>query len=167
MYDIYASAKRDAWRFALGKKGTKPLFIIGLNPSTATRDRSDTTVAKVERVAAKHGYEGFVMLNLYPIRATDFRTLPSTVDRAAFTANMDQIDQVVCNVRNPTVWAAWGDNVTHHAYFLAARDELATRLAAYNARWMRLGSLTAGGHPRHPSRLSYAWNFESFDPAAT
>jgi hypothetical protein len=167
VYDIYASAKRDAWRFTLGKKGTKPLFIIGLNPSTATREKSDTTVAKVERVAAKHGYEGFVMLNLYPIRATDFRTLPSTVNQTAFTANLDQIDRVVGNSRNPTVWAAWGDNVTHHAYFLDARDELATRLAAHNVRWLRFGNLTAAGHPRHPSRLSYAWNFEPFDPAAT
>lgn len=167
MYNIYASAKRDVWRFTLGKKGAKPLLVIGLNPSTATQVESDTTVAKVERVAAMHEYEGFVMLNLYPIRATDFRTLPSTVNRAAFIANLGQIEQVVGSMRNPTVWAAWGDNVTHHTYFLDARDELATRLAVHNVRWMRFGKLTAAGHPRHPSRLSYAWNFGPFDPAAT
>ena len=167
MYDIYTSAKRDTWRFTLGKKGTKPLFIIGLNPSTATRDKSDTTVTKVERVAARNGYEGFVMLNLYPIRATDFRRLPSTVNRAAFDANLDQIDQVVRNTRKPTVWAAWGDDVTYHAYFLDARNELVRRLAEYGVRWIRFGNLTAAGHPRHPSRLNYAWSFKPFDPAAT
>jgi hypothetical protein len=167
MYDIYTNAKCDAWRFTLGKKGTNPLLVIGLNPSTATREKSDTTVAKVEQVAATNNYNGFVMLNLYPVRATDFRKLPSTVNRAAFNANLDQIEEVVARTKNPTIWAAWGENVTYHQYFADARDELVNRLAVFNVQWMRFGSLTKYSHPRHPSRLSYAWEFEPFDPAAT
>ena len=108
VYDIYTSTKRDAWRFTLGKKGTNPLLIIGLNPSTATRDKSDTTVAKVERVATNNNYNGFVMLNLYPIRATDFRELPAAVNQTAFNANLDQIENVVARMTSPTIWAAWG-----------------------------------------------------------
>lgn len=167
MYDIYTNGERDAWRFTLGKKGASPLLIIGLNPSTATRDKSDTTVAKVERVAATNKYDGFVMLNLYPVRATDFRELPSTVNRTAFNANLDQIGKIVASTKNPTIWAAWGKNVTYHHYFVDARDELVKRLATFNVRWMRFGSLTKDGHPRHPSRLSYTWKLELFDPAAT
>jgi hypothetical protein len=167
MYDIYTSGRRDVWRFTLGKKGTNLLLIIGLSPSTATRDKSDTTVAKVEQVAATNKYNGFVMLNLYPVRATDFRKLPSTVNRAAFNENLDQIHEVVACTKNPTIWAAWGKNVTYHQYFVDARDELVNRLAVFNVRWMRFGSLTKDAHPRHPLRLSYAWKLEPFDPAAT
>ena len=166
MYDIYSTAKSDSWRFTLGKAGTNPLLTIGLNPSTATQENSDTTVAKVERVAANSGYDGFVMLNLYPIRATDYRDLPSTVNRTAFNANLRRIEDLVASTARPTVWAAWGNSVTHHSYFLHARDELIERLAPYRARWLRFGSLTATGHPRHPSRLHYAWTLQPFDPAA-
>ena len=107
------------------------------------------------------------MLNLYPVRATDFRKLPSTVDLTAFNTNLDQIWDVVASTKCPTIWAAWGKNVTYHQYFVDARNALVKRLAVFNVQWMRFGSLTKAGHPRHPSRLSYAWKLEPFEPTAT
>jgi len=47
MYDIYRSTADDACRFALGRSGRRRLVVVGLNPSTATREKSDPTVAKV------------------------------------------------------------------------------------------------------------------------
>lgn len=164
-YDIYSATDDDLWRFTLGKAGRRPLVTIGLNPSTATQEASDTTVAKVEGVAARQGFDGFIMLNLYPVRATDFRTLPAEVNRKAYDTNLDRIEQVVQGLPGATVWAGWGDPVMHHPYFGAARDELFRRLAAYGARWVRYGDLTAKGHPRHPSRLQYQWTFSEYAPA--
>ena len=84
MYDIYSNANDDQWRFTLGRCGSRPLLTIGLNPSTATQERADPTVARVERIAEEKGFggrfDGFVMLNLYPVRATDFRELPAGRD---------------------------------------------------------------------------------------
>ena len=160
MFDIYESAKKDQWRFTLGKSGSNPLLTIGLNPSTATREKSDTTVAKVEQVAKQHGYDGFVMLNLCAIRATDYHELPRAVNREAFDTNLQRIESIVAEVAHPTIWAAWGNCVSYHSYFVAARDELFARLSKYPVRWVRHGTLTAEGHPRHPSRLTYAWTLE-------
>lgn len=164
MYDIYSSARDDRWRFTLGRSGNKPLLAVGLNPSTATQEKLDTTVTKVEQVAIRHGYDGFVMLNLYPVRATDYRTLPIKVDREAFEANLQKVEEVVSRLPAPAVWAAWGASVTHFDYFLRARDELVRRLSRHNVSWLRLGELTAGGHPRHPSRLDYSWALQPYDP---
>jgi hypothetical protein len=50
VYDLYANSSDDRYRFVLGCNGERKLVVIGLNPST-TRDKSDTTVAKVETVA--------------------------------------------------------------------------------------------------------------------
>ena len=75
MYDIYSNDRNDTLRFTLGKSGSRKLLTVGLNPSTATQETSDTTVAKVEGVAKRTGFDGFVMLNLYPIRSTDFNAL--------------------------------------------------------------------------------------------
>lgn len=62
------NAREDAWRFTLGKSGQRKLLTIGLNPPAATRVKSDPTVARVEKVAQQNGFDGFVMLYLYPIR---------------------------------------------------------------------------------------------------
>lgn len=163
MYDIYSNDRKDEWRYTLGKAGKNPLIAIGLNPSTATQEKADTTVAKVEQVALKNGHDGFIMLNLYPVRATNYRNLPSMVNQTAFTKNLDAIEEVVEAQSKPVIWAAWGTSVEHHPFFEEARDQLFTRLSKYKAKWLHFGDLTADGHPRHPSRLNYAWKFAPYN----
>lgn len=165
MFDIYHSDNEDRWRYTLGRSGPRPLLAIGLNPSTATREKADPTVARVQRVAELHGFDGFVMLNLYPVRATDYRTLPAKVNAAAFERNLQAIEEVVSQHDRPTIWATWGQPVVHHAYFLRARDSLYERLHKYQPDWRRLGSLTITGHPRHASRLDYSWQLMPFELA--
>lgn len=163
MFDIYLSENEDRWRYLLGASGSRPLLTIGLNPSTATRERADPTVARVRRVAELHGFDGFVMMNLCAVRATDYRTLPVRTAPDAYERNLERIEAMVAQHASPTIWATWGQPVVHRNYFLRARDELYRRLARYEPAWVRLGSLTATGHPRHASRLDYSWRLERFD----
>jgi len=163
VYDIYSNAQHDQWRYALGKHGPRKLLTIGLNPSTATQEKSDTTVAKVEGVAIRHGFNGFAMLNLYPIRSTNFNALPFDVDSQAYSENLDQVESFVAAEPNPVIWAAWGENIDARDYFLAAALELFSRLKQYDPTWQHLGKLTKSGHPRHPSRLNYNWSFSELD----
>lgn len=165
MYDIYSNDRNDAWRFTLGRSGKNPLLTIGLNPSTATIEKSDPTVARVEKVAAKNGYDGFIMLNLYPVRATDYRSLPANADKAAFTKNLDAIEEVVAQQTAPIIWAAWGASIEYHRYFMEARNELKARLSGSKVKWLMFGKPTLRGHPRHPSRLNYAWEFAPYNVA--
>jgi hypothetical protein len=163
MYDIYSNTRNDSWRFALGKSGKQKLITIGLNPSTATKEKSDTTVAKVEEVARLNGFDGFVMLNLYPVRGTDYTALPHIADPDAFSENLMQIEITVALERQPVVWAAWGDSIEERRYFVAAGAMLVARLQNYGVTWQHFGPLTQAGHPRHPSRLKYAWNLSPLD----
>lgn len=166
MFDLYVSDCDDRRRYVLGQLGARPLYVIGLNPSTATQERADTTIAKVARVVRQHGYEGFVMLNLYPVRATDCRTLPTKPDPQAYCENLDQIERIIGASSEPVVWAAWGSGVLVHDYFASAVHALTMRLQRSGPMWLHFGALTKAGHPRHPSRLAYAWRFASFDCAA-
>jgi len=163
MYDIYSNARNDLWRFTLGKSGSRKLLTVGLNPSTATQEKSDTTVAKVEGVAKRNGFDGFVMLNLYPIRSTDFNALPYDVDTEAFSENLSHIEALVAADPSPVIWAAWGESIRARSYFVAAARELFSRLKIYGTAWQHFGPLTNSGHPRHPSRLNYAWSFSELD----
>ncbi|WP_447777849.1 DUF1643 domain-containing protein [Variovorax boronicumulans] len=163
LYDLYSNDENDQWRYLLGRAGRRTLVTVGLNPSTATQERSDPTVARVDEVARRNGFDGFAMTNLYPVRATDYRTLPARMNRVAFDRNLTAIEEVVAAQAEPVIWAAWGAPVVHHAYFLRARDELHRRLARFEPRWLRFGELTATGHPRHASRLDYGWSFAPYD----
>ena len=163
MYDIYANAKDDAWRYALGNSGSRTLLTIGLNPSTATREKADVTVAKVEQAAILNGYDGFIMLNLYPVRSTDFNELPSEGDQGAISKNLEAIEELMGRTADPVVWAAWGESIKARHYFIDAAYRLLTKSRKNPIRWLRYGPLTQSGHPRHPSRLQYAWKFAQFD----
>ena len=88
MYDIYHSDQNDQWRYTLGRSGARPLLVIGLNPSTATQEKLDPTVTRVEKVAQQCEFDGFVMLNLYPVRATDPKDLPPRADPVAYERNL-------------------------------------------------------------------------------
>jgi hypothetical protein len=165
MHDIYASEHDDQWRYTLGTRGERPLITIGLNPSTATQLKLDNTVTKVAKVAQQRGFDSFIMLNLYPVRATDPKGLPPKADPVAYERNLEAIEKIVAQYPSPTIWAAWGELVVNRPYLLRARDELYQRLEKYAPQWRRFGELTANGHPRHPRGLSYSWTLEPYELA--
>jgi len=164
VYDIYLNDRDDQWRYVLGKSGPGKLIVVGLNPSTATREKADNTVAKVERVASLQGYSsGFVMLNLYPVRGTDYRLMPDTIDPEAMETNLKWIEALVATEPTPTIWAAWGESVLDKPFFRSGARQLIDRVRKYKPRWLHYGALTQNGHPRHPRQLSYDWSFQDFD----
>ena len=165
MYDIYHSDQNDQWRYTLGRSGARPLLVIGLNPSTATQEKLDPTVTRVEKVAQQCEFDGFVMLNLYPVRATDPKDLPPRAGPVAYERNLEAIEKTVAQYPMPTIWAAWGTSVVNRPYLLRARDALHERLAQYQPQWRRFGDLTVNGHPRHPLYLDYSWTLEPYELA--
>lgn len=163
MYDLYACNPRDTARYILGKKGRRKLIVIGLNPSTANATKADVTVAKVERVAAASGFDGFVMANLYPQRSTQPDGLHRRVNTTLYHENIQRIVAAACSETEPVFWAAWGGDISKRTYLWRALVELHAQLVPLNAKWLHYGELRKDGHPRHPSRLAYAWSFSEFD----
>jgi len=67
--DIYAACKMDEHkRFLLGAHGSKPLFVMGLNPSVADKEQSDHTITRVKQYSSREPDSGFVMLYIYAQR---------------------------------------------------------------------------------------------------
>ncbi|MBV1756433.1 MAG: DUF1643 domain-containing protein [Dethiosulfatibacter sp.] len=77
---IYEKAEDNSSRYVLGKEGKKPLICIGVNPSNAEPEKLDNTLKSVERVAEANGYDSWIMLNIYPQRATDPNDLHSQIN---------------------------------------------------------------------------------------
>ena len=163
MFDIYTCNASDTARFTLGNSGSKKIFVVGLNPSTANKENSDPTVSRVRTVSENNGYDGFVMLNLYPLRATDPKTLPKQADTELIKTNIKEIVSIADDDPTPIFWAAWGSDISSRDYLKVTLLQLNESVIKLGGQWVKFGPLNAKNHPRHPSRLTYAWTFSKFD----
>lgn len=162
---LYERTPDNSGRFVLGIDGTNPLVCFGLNPSTAEPDRLDATVTRVQEVARRNGFDGFIMLNVYPRRDTFPDDLPSTFDLALKEENERQIVATLSG-RALTVYAAWGGIIAKRPYLQAMLRDILQLPDVSSSRWMRRGDLSGGVHPRHPLYVSYDKPFVPFNAAA-
>lgn len=179
MFDLYQTNSKDTCRFILGRSGNRPLFVVGLNPSTASRDKSDVTASKVAHVAYAEGFDGFVLVNLYPWRSTRPNDLPLAVDEKIWHRNLKAIIDMASQQPAPHFWAAWGSDIKRRKYLEQSCQRLCEQVSDIGGSWSSFGPprndqpkgsgyatktlLTKKGHPRHPSRLCYGWSLQPFD----
>ena len=161
--DIYSINRDNTARFALGMSGSNLLYVIGVNPSTADDRQPDPTVRKIMRFAEKNGYDGFIIFNLYPQRTPDPRKLHKEPDHILIRKNLHNILQFLHKEKEITFLAAWGNTISERNYLADCVQEIVNVTKPYKIKWMKIGSLTKKGHPRHPSRVSYQEPLTSFD----
>jgi hypothetical protein len=119
---------------------------IMLNPSTADELKLDPTLRRCEGYTHAWGYEGFVVANLFAMRATDPDTLPPSYD-AVGLGNEDAIEQVSKNCE--IVVCGWGTGAIRNT-FRSGAVRHALRAAGEKAHHL---GLTKDGHPKHPLYL--------------
>lgn len=132
----------ELWRRWADAPCSKPLVVIGLNPSTADEAKDDNTIRKVTAYAKAWGFSAFCMLNLFAYRATDPRELPKAA--APVGPLNDHHIRAVCAGAG-MVLAAWGSDP-----FSWPRSEAVTDiLTSLGIEPFCLGT-TKDGSPRHP-----------------
>lgn len=146
-FDIYKGD--DKTRFALGKAGTKPLAIFGINPSTADECKSDKTIEKIEKLISAWKYDGFLMFNLYAIRTSKSNNLPKNHGMDLLKQNANIIRNVLEKSNVRIVWAAWGDAFDRRNYFKNCLEKILPATKK-NLSWKKCESLTQSQNPRHP-----------------
>ena len=68
---VYETSEDNKYRYILGKPGRSNLVCVGVNPSRAKPGDLDPTMVQLKNRAAVNGYDGFIMVNLWPERSTD------------------------------------------------------------------------------------------------
>lgn len=161
---IYINDGDNRNRFVLGNTGSSPLLCIGVNPSTATPDKLDPTIRSVRRIAEHNGYDGWIMLNLYPQRATDPKRIDQTPDRSSIERNLVEIIKVLSTYDVKEIWAAWGNLICIRPFMVDCLREIYSIAADY--RWVRIGDVTKAGNPRHPLFQKADADMNIFDVSA-
>lgn len=132
-----------------------------MNPSTAAPDALDPTLRVVDAVARANGFDGFVMLNLYPLRCTRPDDLPREADLDLLARNLQHVAAAVAP--GATVWAAWGALIEKRPYLAPALRELVAGSALGDATWVARGRRSRAGHPHHPLYVRKDAPLERFD----
>ena len=166
---LYVPCVFEPYRYILGTRGQNPLICIGINPSTAAPDDLDNTLKSVERIAARNGFDSFIMFNVYAQRATDPDAMDSTCNDLLHRENMAAFRHVLAGCGagvTPAVWAAWGTIIEKRPYLWSCLKDMIAIGEEYGAHWYTAGRRSRKGHPHHPLYLRADSVLEDFDAAA-
>ncbi len=160
--NVYKTSENNRARFILGDNGNNPLICIGINPSTATSDEYDQTMATLMFVSMINNFDGYVMLNLYPQRSTDPRLLHKHAKKDLIETNIKTISEFI-NFKHLTIWCAWGTLIEKRRYLKELLIQIVNLPELKNCTWVKRGMLTKYGHPHHPLYVKSNAEFEEFE----
>lgn len=160
---IYDKNTDNTARYTLGPVSEKPLFCFGINPSTATPEKLDNTVSTVSRIAARHDFESFLMLNLYPQRATNPNDMHAMLDVHEHEQNLHYIETYIAAHRDAHILAAWGTLIEKRPYLKRCLEDIFVLTQKYHCTWYCIGPISQKGHPHHPLYLSNTETLKPFD----
>ena len=161
--DIKMVAEGDSIRYALIKEGKNMLYVFGVNPSTATDTDPDPTMSRVIGFVNRNGFDGFAMMNLYPLRSTNPNALPHNIDIGLHQKNLQKIKEIIGNSNNPIILLAFGDPINAAPYLKDCLKDIVDLLQSLSPKWKQIGMPTKMGNPRHPSRAAYSMGIQDFD----
>ncbi len=156
--------KRTENRYVLKNNGKNRLIVIGLNPSTASDQEPDNTMRRIMGFAENNGFDGFIMINLYPQRSTNPKNLDGQLNEQIHKINLTHIEELAEQVKSkpPTILLGFGNNIERRPYLKKCLVDIVTKLQTANPQWKCI-SLTKKGHPGHPLYLPKNKAFEDFD----
>lgn len=160
---IYHRNEENTCRYTLGIDGENMLICCGINPSTAKPNDLDNTVTRVDRFARDNGYDGYIMVNVYPQISTDPNGINLDLNLEKHRENMERLKDIFKKYPNADIWAAWGVLIEKRPYFYKALEDIYQASKDYNLNWVRFNELTKAGHPRHPLYLRADSEIFEFD----
>ncbi len=151
-------------RYSLGQGGDNPLICFGINPSTAVPRNLDPTVASVARFALEKGYDGWLMFNLYPQRATNPDNMHKNFQKKIHDKNMAMIDEIISAYpAGCDIWCAWGTLIEKRPYLRRCLSDIYEILTESNCRYFTRGNISKAGHPHHPLYLKKTSTMDEFN----
>lgn len=164
-YDIkiYEISSDNLSRFSLGTIGAKPLYAIGVNPSTADDINPDPTIKRIMGFAKNAGFDSFVMLNVYPQRTPYPDNIHLKINKSIHKRNIQVIHSIISKNKNSTILACWGNEILKRPFLIECLHEIYEKINKHSINWLKIGELTIKNNPRHASRTGYDWGLTTFD----
>ena len=150
---LYENNEDNSARFVLGQvfnPSGKTLLCFGINPSTACPENLDNTIRKIISIGHYNGYENWIMLNVYPQRATNPDDMHLERDEALSKANLLYIRKIAEKYPDCDVLLAYGNLISKRKYLRTCLDEILTLLSNEKGKKIKVIKLTKTNNPVHP-----------------
>ncbi|MCU9533551.1 DUF1643 domain-containing protein [Streptococcus sp. CSL10205-OR2] len=142
-------------RFLLSRLGQPPLVAVCMNPSAANKSYSDRTINRIINASKKLGYNGWLVANVYPERATNASDLDD-FNPDLSEENVQLILEFLIDNGIDEVWGAWG-NLGQHS-LVKVRNHLLDSFKQNNNCVYSFAPLIKWGQPVHPLNRSVKQN---------
>lgn len=158
---IYRNDEKKQVRYILGENGKNPLICIGVNPSTAKPNDLDRTLSKIKKFSDESNkYDGWIMLNVYPLRETKPDRLPISKDESIHKLNIKEIKNIITMYPDSDILCAWGTPIKKRNYLKECLKDIIETIGNKN---LKMIALTQEGHPRHPLYCRAPFHLQSFN----
>lgn len=150
---IYKRNQTNSARFVLGEYNSfadTTLICVGINPSTAEPDKLDNTLRRVKAIAAEHGYVNWVMINIYPQRATESDDLHAQCDMQLHSDNLTEIKNLLTSFCNADILLAYGNLIDKRPYLKNCFGDIMQLVGPRFAGKLYCIRRTKNGNPVHP-----------------
>ena len=147
---LYQTNEDNSARYILGKinedKG-RTLLCFGINPSTACPECLDNTIRKVIKISKNNGYQNWIMVNIYPQRATNPNDLHLEADKGLIEENIACIRDIAECYPDCDILLAYGNLIDKRAYLHGCLKEILNCLAGKKIKVIKR---TKANNPVHP-----------------
>lgn len=116
----------------------------------------------LEYFAEKHGYDSYVMINLYPMRATNPKDMHKIMDESIVRENERYIEKLLSG-GDCAIWAAWGTIIEERPYLQECLARIVKIADKHRCKWYTIGAKSKKNHPHHPLYLNRECEMETFD----
>lgn len=150
---IYEINKTNTARYVLGEineYNSKTLICFGVNPSIASPDVLDNTILKVRKIAYNNNYSNWIMLNLYPQRATNPKQLDLLEHEYHSQANIAHIRDIILKYSKADILLAYGNLIDQRHYLKKCLKDILNLLNKEFKGDLYIIKMTKKGNPIHP-----------------
>ena len=150
---IYEINKTNTARYVLGEINndhSATLICFGVNPSTASPNALDNTILKIRKIAYNNNYSNWIMLNLYPQRATDPKQLDLLERKCYSQTNLVHIRNVILKYSNADILFAYGNLISQRPYLKKSLKDILNLLDRDFGGDLYVIKMTKKGNPIHP-----------------
>ncbi len=150
----YSYNSNNTARYTLGEYTNpinKTLICVGINPSTATPNKLDRTLNKVKAIAMNQKYVNWIMLNVYPQRATNPSNLHKRCNKQLHNTNLNEIRNILITFSNSDILFAYGNLIDKRPYLKVCLTDILNLISAvqFSGNFYCI-ERTKKGNPVHP-----------------
>ena len=129
----------------------KNLLVIGVNPSTAKPGQDDPTIRKVRNISKEQGYNGWIMVNIHPQRATNPKNM-KPLSNIIMENNLEVISFICQAFDVKDALFAWGNLIDifgKSSFLHTSQNQIEDLLKEMRVQCYHYSNLTKKGNPRH------------------